>query len=239
MTIHLGSLEWAARLAGVPFPQADEDALWRCARAWYTAADQLRLLPPTAQQIADGVAEALRGTAAERFAEIWSEVTDRDGVLQRLADTCDAIGAACARAADQVEQAKLAILGELALLATVVAGFGVRVPGFGVAGGLIVAQAIASARLRARAEIIRLAGALGQPMALPHDIGDLLNQIRASLGDRGGDRSDDPPGSGGGPDAWAGLTLSLGPSDRTPSARDTLRRGDPRAPGPAASAGDA
>jgi hypothetical protein len=220
MTIHLGSLQWAARLAGVPFPEADEDALWRCARAWYSVADHLRRLPAVAQEIGDGVAGAMQGTAAARFAEVWSEMEAPDGVLHRLADTCDAIGGACERAAEQVEQAKLVILAELAALASVAAGFGVAVPGFALAGGLIVAQAIATARLVARAEIVRLARALGHPIVLPHDLDDRLVRLAGPLG--AGGRPDQPP-PGGAPDAWPGPVRSLGPGpDRAPSARDIL-----------------
>lgn len=200
MTIQLGRLEPVARLVGVPFPEADEDALWRCARAWYTAADQLRQLPPVASEIGEGVAGALRGIAAERFAEVWSPVGAPDGLLYRLADMCDVIGGACERAAERVEQAKLTILAQLTGLVAGAAGFGVAVPGLAVARGLAVAQLIATVRLVARAEIVRLAQDLGRPIAVPADLDDLLGRVSDSLDlddQRSGAHADHAP------DGWA------------------------------------
>lgn len=181
MTIDLGSLEWVARLAGVPFPEADEDALWRCARAWYTAADQLRRLPSTAQEIGDRLAEAVEGAAATRLGETWAVMGAPDGVFQRLPDQCDLVGGVCERAAEQVEHTKLVILAELAALATVAVGLGAGVPGLAPTRGLVVAQALATARLMASAQMARLAHVLGQPIQVPDDVEGLLDQIPDGL----------------------------------------------------------
>ena len=226
MTIRLGNLEWVARLAGVPFPEADEEALWRCARAWYTAADQLRRLPPVAHEIGDSVATALRGVAAARFAEVWSPVGAPDGLFHRLADACDVLGGACERAAERVEQTKLAILAQLAALAAGIAGLGVPVPGLAVVRGLAVAQMVATARLVARAEIVRLAQALGRPIAVPTDIDDLLDRVRGSLGPGSGG-SGGYPDPGTAPDGWAGPVRKSGvnSADRATLAREALAEG--------------
>lgn len=215
MIIDLGSLEWVARLAGVPFPEADEDALWRCARAWYTAADQLRRLPSTAQEIGDRLAEAVEGAAATRLGETWAVMGAPDGVFQRLADQCDLVGGVCERAAEQVEHTKLVILAELAALATVAVGLGAGVPGLAPTRGLVVAQALATARLMASAQMARLAHVLGQPIQVPDDVEGLLDQIPDGLdldAPGGGDssRSTDRPGIDTSP-------VSLG---RNPSASD-------------------
>src|SRR5262245_48489895 len=136
MAIQLVGLEWAAQLVGVRIPDADEDALWRCARAWHTAAEQLRTLVPVAMQVGGGVADSLRGEAATRFAEVWQAIGATDGVLGRLANACENIATGFEYAAAEVERAKLQILAELAGLVATMAAFAAAVPGIGIAGGI-------------------------------------------------------------------------------------------------------
>ena len=84
MTIQLERLEWAARLVGVRFPDADEDGLRRCAQAWHSAAEQLRLVPPEAARIGAQVAEAVAGETAARFEGSWTPAPSVAGLLASL-----------------------------------------------------------------------------------------------------------------------------------------------------------
>ncbi len=221
MTIHLGGLEWVRRLVGIPFPEADEDALRRCARAWRSAAGQLREVPAAAAEIGADVAVAVSGATAEAFARYWQPYAD--GSLAQIADACDALAHACDHAATQVERAKIIFLTALATLAASLASFGMAVVGAGLVTGLFLSHGVATAQMRIYGVLGALVFAivLGAAVNAVVDIARNVERALRLLGvdwDIVASLGPPPPGvSGGGgasaPGASYGVVQSIDPAN--------------------------
>jgi hypothetical protein len=189
MTIRLPSeLEHLQWLVGFEAPRADEDALWRCSRAWQAAAVELRRLPADAAITGDRIAAALGGAASNlgmAFMDGWQPLAGPDGVLGRLADACEQLGLACDRAAVQVEYAKLAFIAALGVLAATLAALAVALVAGGVSA-LGVPAAIATAQYTIRLVLARLAVAILLGTAANVALGGLGQVIQLIEGVRHG-----------------------------------------------------
>jgi hypothetical protein len=157
-------------LVGADFPEADEDALRRCASMWLEAARQLRELRTDGADADVRVAQVLGGDAGDAFGDLWTRVCAPGAALDQLATACDQLGDACAEVADAVEYAKIEYIGALLGLGATLAyllGSAVMV---GVSAGA-VPVAIAAAQLTIRTVLIRLAIAvtIGCAMSIATD----------------------------------------------------------------------
>src|SRR5690242_9963128 len=108
-------------LVGMDFPEADEDALWRCSQAWSSAGSELRALMSPAAAAGTGVLTALSGEAGDAFAQLWAPFHTERGYLEKLAEQCDRLATACDRTASDIEYAKLEYIAALAVLAATLA----------------------------------------------------------------------------------------------------------------------
>src|SRR5512139_863339 len=108
-------------IVGASFPDADEDALWRCAKAWESAAAEIRGTGPVGVDGAARVLGALGGESRAAFESLWQEIGGPDGFLHQIAGACDELAAACDAAASEVEYAKMQYIGALIFLAASVA----------------------------------------------------------------------------------------------------------------------
>jgi hypothetical protein len=130
---------------GIEPPDADEDALRRCAVAWHRAAGELRVLVPDGVAIAATVMEGLEGATREAFDEAWRPFAVEDGLLEKIALACDQLAYACEDAARQVELARLAYVLALTTLAGTIAVL-IAVAAAGGAPTLAIPLAIATAQ---------------------------------------------------------------------------------------------
>src|SRR5262249_29799596 len=142
-------------VVGADFPEADEDALWRCSQAWSGAASELRALMPFAGSAGTAVQGALGGDAGDAFVRLWAPVCADKGYLATLAEQCDRLAAACDRIASDVEYAKLEYIGALVVLASTLAALTASLIAGGVSA-LGMPAAIAFAQFSIRLIITRL-----------------------------------------------------------------------------------
>jgi hypothetical protein len=156
MTIELWDwLEEMNFLVGMDFPEADEDALWRCSLAWSSAASELRALIAPAGSAGTDVVAALHGEAGDAFTRLWAPFQAEQGYLEELSQQCDRLATACDRTASDVEYAKLEYIAALAVLAATLAAFAASLV-FGGVSALGMPAAIAFAQFSVRLIITRL-----------------------------------------------------------------------------------
>jgi hypothetical protein len=148
-------LEHLNVLVGADFPEADEDALWRCSRAWSEAANEIRALVPFAASAGAAVHEALGDDSGDAFARFWGPFHADGGYLATLAEHCDKLAAACDRTASDVEYAKLEYIAALVVLASTLAALTASLIAGGVSA-LGMPAAIAFAQFSIRLIITRL-----------------------------------------------------------------------------------
>lgn len=157
----LENLNW---LVGADFPEADEDALWRCSGAWAGAAVELRRLLPETATAGTRVRIALGGESGLAFCQLWQVYAADDGLVEHIAAACDQLAAACDNAATEVEYAKIQYIGALVVLAAALAALTAAL----VAGGLSalgMPVAIAAAQFTIRMILIRLLTAMAVGLA--------------------------------------------------------------------------
>jgi len=213
-------------LVGLELPRADEDALWRCGRAWRAAADELRRLPPELAAVGDRIETALGGTSgtgmdgspdpaglAPAFARAWHPIGGADGLVDRLADACERMGLACDRAAIEVEYAKLACIATLVGLASTLAGLAMALVA-GAVSALGLSAAVAAAQSTIRAVLTRLLAVVAPGIAVHHALDGLARAIRHLEGHRDGDPTgvllDSARLASSAPLHWPGLPDGLG-----------------------------
>src|SRR6266545_3483723 len=188
--VELGWLAWTVR----PYwPDADEDALRRCAQAWRAAADGLRGVLPDADRAGGGAVSALDGPTADAVRAVWDGFTvGDDGHIEVLASACAGLAGVCDGTADVVERAKhqlvravLALAGELTVLAAIAPA---------TAGLSLLAGAVAARATRDRAHDIatRAADAVARTVERS-GAGDRLGHLGTVL------RARRIPHPGGGP----------------------------------------
>jgi hypothetical protein len=187
MTITLPSfLEETKYLVGFEFPQADEDALRRCAQAWRTAASQLRGIETPGQALQSIVDAALGGDTGDAFDEAWKPIVRAgDGFIEQLAVICDHVAEACDHAATEVEYTKYEFIGTLILLA----GFIAYLLGMLVFAGISAAgipAAIATAQFSIRTLLIRLVTSVVLAEAFTVGFDALAQSIQIAQGHRDG-----------------------------------------------------
>jgi len=166
VTLRLGPYEGVNLLVGTRFPEADEDALWRCADAWAAAAAELRQLTPQAVSAGRDVVAVLGGEAGPAFEELWHRFTAAgEGYVDQLADACERLAAACDQTAREVEYAKIQYICALLILAATIWWLS----GLAVAGGasaIGIPVAIGVAQITIRAVLMRLVSAVAFGTAL-------------------------------------------------------------------------
>lgn len=149
----LEDLNW---LTGSDFPEADEDALWRCAQAWRDAAAALGAIRPVADGAAQAVRPALGAAPGAAFDIVWRQLAQADdGLADRLAKACAELAQACSGFAEEIEYAKLEYIAALVVLGGTLVALAVSLwmGGISAAG---VPLAISAAQFAVRAILIRL-----------------------------------------------------------------------------------
>lgn len=143
-------------LVGSDFPEADEDALWRCAHSWSAAAAALRQLHPDVAAAGARVLQAMAGESGASFARAWAVYADTpEGFIERLAEACEQLASACDRAAVEVEYAKIQYIAALVILGATIAALVATIWAGGVsAAGIPIA--VAAAQLTIRLVLMRL-----------------------------------------------------------------------------------
>src|SRR5690606_34574955 len=100
-----------ARVTGVSWPEADEDALRTQAQGWRRAAQELTALARDADVCVTRVFEALSGPAAEAAQARWSTLGDADtGLLAEAIKGATEAADRLDHAAEQVGRAKVEIV---------------------------------------------------------------------------------------------------------------------------------
>src|SRR2546430_6323790 len=159
LPVELHALAWAVE---PHWPQGDEAALRRCAKAWREAAGPLRSALPDADRAGARAVAALHGQTAEVVRASWDSFTVGDsGHVEMLAAACTDLAALCDGAADVLEEAKhqlvralLDLAGEVAVLVALApVTLGMSLAGIAVAG--------AATQERARDIAVRAGGVVG------------------------------------------------------------------------------
>lgn len=170
-------------LVGADFPEADEDALWRIARAWAVAAADLRQLAPEALDAGEQVARALGGETGVAFAQLWRRFAATDGFADRLATACEALASACDNAALEIEYAKIQYIAALVVLGITLAALAAAIWAGGVSA-LGIPVAIAAAQVTIRVILMRLITAVAIGAVLNLAIDGVAQAVQMGLGHR-------------------------------------------------------
>ncbi|MGW7553204.1 WXG100-like domain-containing protein [Streptomyces rimosus] len=113
-----GEVVWVLDLLGYSWPEADEDKLMECGRAWLEFAAQVGRTDGRGGSVVREVVSANSGEAVSRFSETWEDFSG--GVGAYLPDAqiaADVIGMAFEVAAAAVFAAKVEVIVQLVVLA--------------------------------------------------------------------------------------------------------------------------
>ncbi|WP_399085020.1 PE-PGRS family protein [Streptomyces sp. BBFR2] len=116
-----GEVTWVLNLLGYDWPEADEDALFECAAAWRTFAEQVNATLSQGSSAANEVTSANSGEAIEGFTNEWGAFAgggnSGDNYLRDAAAAAEVIALAFDAAALAVIEGKVAVIAQLVLLA--------------------------------------------------------------------------------------------------------------------------
>jgi len=186
VTIRLDSFEPVNWLVGMRFPEADEDGLWRCADAWWAAAEELRRLRPEAVAAGERVLEVLGGEPGATFDQFWRRFSaDGEGFIDQVAQACEQLAAACDGTAREVEYAKIQYILALVVLAATLAYLTALVWAGGISA-VGVPLAIAVAQFTIRTVLMRLVSAVAFGAAFGAVLDGVAQGIQIGLDHRDG-----------------------------------------------------
>lgn len=184
MTITLGGgLGELNLLVGADFPDADEDALRRCAGAWAATAASMYDLNGDLKHLGARVLDGLGGEAGEAFAELWQRFSASDGAVEQLAAACGELARACEAAAVEVEYAKIQYIAALVVLGITLAALAAAVWAGGVSA-LGMPAAVAAAQFTIRLVLTRLVTAIVGGAAVNVSIDAATQAIQTASGHR-------------------------------------------------------
>lgn len=86
----------------VPWPEADENALFEAASIWRNLADAYRDGCGRANSAARSLTDNNEGAAIDAFERYWNKFGDSKGALPLAAGACDAMADACTKCANEV-----------------------------------------------------------------------------------------------------------------------------------------
>ena len=176
----LEDLNW---LVGADFPEADEDALWRCSDAWAGAAAELRRLAPEVIVAGQRVTGALGGESGDAFADLWRQYAADEGLVARVGAACEQLAAACDGAAMEVEYAKIQYIAALVVLAVALAALTASLVAGGVSA-LGIPVVVAAAQFTIRLILTRLVTAMAVGAAMNVVLDGLAQSIQLLAGHR-------------------------------------------------------
>ncbi|MGW4807376.1 toxin glutamine deamidase domain-containing protein [Kitasatospora sp. NPDC004272] len=129
-----GPLEWVLEMLGFDWPKADEDKLRECARVWRDFADRVDEVNQQALTAADIVRSTNAGDDVDAFGRAFDKfTTGGDGYLADAATAARLIATAFDAAAMIVVACKIAVIAQLAILATeIIAAQGAALFTFGL-----------------------------------------------------------------------------------------------------------
>ncbi|MFE1322655.1 toxin glutamine deamidase domain-containing protein [Kitasatospora phosalacinea] len=129
-----GPLEWVLEMLGFDWPKADEDKLRECAQAWRDFADRVDEVNQQALTAANSIRSANAGDDIDAFGRTFDKFsTGGDGYLADAAYAARLIATAFDAAAMIVVTCKIAVIAQLAILATeIIAAQGAALFTFGL-----------------------------------------------------------------------------------------------------------
>ncbi|WP_067068768.1 CdiA C-terminal domain-containing protein [Carbonactinospora thermoautotrophica] len=118
-----GELVFVLDLLGFTWPQADEDKLEDCARAWRDFADEVEHVLADADRVARAVVAENQGVSIAAFEEYWPRLGGGSGQLREAADAARLVADVLEGFAEAVRWAKRLVLAQLvACAASLAAG---------------------------------------------------------------------------------------------------------------------
>ncbi|MFB7948387.1 toxin glutamine deamidase domain-containing protein [Kitasatospora phosalacinea] len=129
-----GPLEWVLEMLGFDWPKADEDKLRECAQVWRDFADRVDEVNQQALTAANSIRSANAGDDIDAFGRTFDKFsTGGDGYLADAAYAARLIATAFDAAAMIVVTCKIAVIAQLAILATeIIAAQGAALFTFGL-----------------------------------------------------------------------------------------------------------
>src|SRR6266567_1207296 len=110
-------LRWLGDIAGMAWPEGDEDAMFALARDWFTAGASLKDLIGELRVGCDAAVGSYSGSGADQMKAQFDLFFTGDQSLEVFADGLTGIGASCRECGAQIEHTKLQIIITLAMLA--------------------------------------------------------------------------------------------------------------------------
>ncbi|WP_280305178.1 YwqJ-related putative deaminase [Nocardia neocaledoniensis] len=179
-------LHWLSILAGMEWPEGNEDEMWAMAEDWRTAADSLRGLVDDIDAAKDAAFKAYpQGEGVDDMLKAFEGMARGDQSVTKLAELFDTLGDSVYQTGTEIEYTKIMFLSSLGLLALEIAAAWVFPPtapavqAAAVAATRIVARTIfgrvvaAILRHGAKAVITRVLKFIGQHVAIDTALGTL------------------------------------------------------------------
>ncbi|MGW5313596.1 WXG100-like domain-containing protein, partial [Nocardia thailandica] len=153
MSMELPSgLHWLSILAGMEWPEGDEDGMWGMAGDWHTAADGLRAIIDDIDAAKAAAHKAYpQGEGVEDMLKAFESLArgdggDKDQSIQKLATLFDQVGDSVYQTGTEIEYTKLMFYSSLLLLAAEIAAAWIFPP----TAPAVEAAAIGATRIAAR-----------------------------------------------------------------------------------------
>ncbi|MFE9787959.1 hypothetical protein ACFYO7_21525 [Nocardia salmonicida] len=179
-------LHWLSVLAGMEWPEGNEDEMWAMAEDWRTAADSLRGLVDDVDAAKDAAFKAYpQGDGVEDMLKAFEGMARGDQSVTKLGELFDILGDSVYQTGTEIEYTKIMFLSSLGLLALELAAAWVFPPtapaveAAAIAATRVVARTIfgrvlaAILRHGAKAVITRVLKFIGQHVAIDTALGTL------------------------------------------------------------------
>ena len=115
-------LHWLSILAGMEWPEGNEDEMWAMAEDWRTAADDLRGLVDDVDAAKDAAFKAYpQGEGVDDMLKAFEGMARGDQSVTKLAELFDILGDSVYQTGTEIEYTKIMFLSSLGLLALEIA----------------------------------------------------------------------------------------------------------------------
>ncbi|WP_444980183.1 WXG100-like domain-containing protein, partial [Nocardia neocaledoniensis] len=150
-------LHWLSILAGMEWPEGNEDEMWAMAEDWRTAADSLRGLVDDIDAAKDAAFKAYpQGEGVDDMLKAFEGMARGDQSVTKLAELFDTLGDSVYQTGTEIEYTKIMFLSSLGLLALEIAAAWVFPP----TAPAVQAAAVAATRIVARTIFGRVLAAI-------------------------------------------------------------------------------
>ncbi|WP_336085378.1 WXG100-like domain-containing protein [Nocardia sp. SSK8] len=150
-------LHWLSILAGMEWPDGNEDEMWAMAEDWRAAADSLRGLVDDIDAAKDAAFKAYpQGEGVDKMLEAFDSMARGDQSVTKLGELFDLLGDSVYQTGTEIEYTKIMFLSSLGLLALEIAAAWIFPP----TAPAVEAAAIAATRVVARTIFGRVLAAI-------------------------------------------------------------------------------